>query len=197
MNIAIIGTAGRDDDGINLREQSFGEMFLVVNKITRTLSEGKPFNLVSGGAAWADHLAVFSFILGYPEKLFLELPCELTAEGKFIDTGERDFRTNPGGTSNHYHELFSKKVRFDSFSQLRSAAKKPNCIITAGGGFFERNSSIANKADHCIALTFGNGPELKDGGTMDTMKKFQKRAIGKTFHIDLHNMSVQSPAVIK
>lgn len=198
MNIAIIGTAGRDEDGKRLQGEHFGAMWLAVNRLIKTeLAKGEPYGLVSGGAAWADHIAVYDFILGNADSLDLELPCQITSEGKFVDTGIRDFRTNPGGTSNYYHELFSKKIGFSSFNQLRIAIEAPECVITAGGGFFDRNSKVAEKADHTIALTFGKGAELKDGGTMDTMKKFQKKGTGKSFHIDLHDWKVYSPAIVK
>lgn len=197
MNIAIIGTAGRAEDGDILKQESFGDMFLSVKSIVRNLNGHNPWTAVSGGAAWADHIAVFSFGLGNAEKLILELPCALTTEGKFIDTGEKDFRKNPGGTSNYYHELFSKKVGMDSFKQLRDASNNQNCSVSIGKGFFDRNSAIAEKADVCIALTFGDKAVLKDGGTADTMGKFLKKGKGKSFHIDLHTMTVYSPAVIK
>lgn len=198
MNIAIIGTAGRAEDGIALRSEQFGEMHHAVHKIIQTeIAFNEPYSVVSGGAAWADHLAVFTFLLSNAYKLYLELPCPLTPDGRFVDTGERDFRTNPGGTSNYYHELFSKKVGINSFKQLKEAAQSSDCVITSGGGFFERNTQIALKADHCIALTFGKKDLLKDGGTMDTMSKFLKKGTGKSFHVDLHDMTIYSPARIK
>lgn len=199
MNISIIGTAGRATDGDRLKKDDFGTMFLAVNRICRELSREKnyEYNLVSGGAAWADHLAVFSFILGIPNKLFLELPCYFTEGGEFLDTGVNDYKTNPGRTSNYYHQLFSKKTGIDSLLQLKSVAEKPNCVTSCGEGFFERNSKIAEKSDHCIALTFGDKDVLKDGGTADTMTKFLKKGTGKSFHIDLNTMEVYSPARVK
>lgn len=197
MKIAIIGTAGRDADGDKLSRDSFGEMFLSVKSITKRLSNGQPWTAVSGGAAWADHIAVFSFGLGFAEKLHLELPCELGPDGKFMDTHERDFKKNPGGTANFWHKKFSDRVGIDSFKQLRSAADNENCVVSVGKGFFDRNGKIATKADACIALTFGNEGVLQDGGTADTMKKFLKKGKGVTFHIDLNTMRVYSPAIVK
>ena len=153
--------------------------------------------LISGGAAWADHVAVSMFILGNSDGLILELPCELTDTGRFVDTGVRDFKKNPGGTANYYHELFSKKVGFDSFDHLKRTKEYAECTTSVGNGFFERNSKIAESADYCIALTFGNGAELKDGGTADTMKKFLKKGSGKSFHVDLNDWKVYSPAIVK
>jgi hypothetical protein len=63
-------------------------------------------------------------------------------------------------------------------------------------GFKERNTQVAQDADVLIALTFGDGPSLKDGGTRDTMEKFLRRRHGTSFHVDLHNMAVHSPATI-
>jgi hypothetical protein len=198
MKIAIIGTAGRAEDGMKLRGESFGEMFLQVSRlIKKELVQNESYGLISGGAAWADHIAVYDFILGNAFSLDLELPCALTPTGKFVDTGERDFHKNPGGTSNYYHESFSKKIGFSSFEQLLKASLVPECTISVGGGFFDRNSKIAEKADHCIALTFGTGAALKDGGTADTMKKFLRKNTGRSFHIDLNDFQVYSPAIVK
>jgi len=198
MKIAIIGTAGRAEDGDRLRGDDFGAMWLAVNRLIKTeIAKGQPYGLISGGAAWADHVAVYDFILGNAYSLDLELPCKLQTDGRFVDTGERDFRTNPGGTSNYYHELFSKKIGFSSFRQLSMVAMTPECVISAGGGFFDRNSKIAEKADHTIALTFGDKAILKDGGTADTMKKFLKKGTGLSFHIDLHDWTIHSPAIVK
>lgn len=197
MNIAIIGTAGRNDVGDKLSRDVFGEMFLTVKSITNRLSNGSPWTAVSGGAAWADHIAIFSFGLGFASNLHLELPCELGPDGKFIDTGEKDFRKNPGGTANFWHKKFSERVGIDSFKQLKAAANHKNCVASVGNGFFDRNGKIAEKADACIALTFGQEATLQDGGTADTMKKFLKKGTGVTFHIDLNTMRVYSPAIVK
>lgn len=148
---------------------------------------GSRITLVSGGAAGADHLAVLlASELGYP--LELHLPCPWDPEKKaYRDSGERNWRTNPGGTSNHYHRLFSKAcfqgVENRSLEHIDQALKSPSVRAIVGSGFFERNSEVA-KADRILAFTFGPGETPADGGTLDTWKK--ARALGRDcLHISL------------
>ncbi len=199
MNIAIIGTAGRGDDAARLTKDIYFQMLEIVRKISSYLalqSEGK-WTAISGGAAWADHLAVTSRILGRATDLELELPCPLTEYGLFLDSGKPDSRTNPGGISNYYHKLFNKKVPNIDSSRDFVNVKKMGAKFTVGNGFFDRNRSVAKKADHCIALTFGDKGLLKDGGTAATMQAFLKKGTGQSFHIDLSTMQSYTPATVK
>jgi len=98
MKIAVIGTAGRNEDGQKLSKEKFFEMVALVSK----LKDAKEATLVSGGAAWADHIAVVVFLLGNCKSLSLHLPCAWDVlREQYADTGEFDWRTNPGGTANH------------------------------------------------------------------------------------------------
>lgn len=173
MNIGIIGTAGRGQDGYKLNANVFDRMVEVVSKV-KTLESS---TLISGGAAWADHVAVVTFLLSRCSGLTIHMPCEWDAsKSEFTDTGERDWRTNPGGTSNHYHRQFSRKLSTNSelsLNQIHHAMRR-GANATTGAGFFERNTEIAKQSDAIIAFTFGNGAKLADGGTRDTFMKFKK-----------------------
>jgi hypothetical protein len=68
--------------------------------------------------------------------------------------------------------------------------------VTVTQGFKQRNSKVANDADLMVALTFGEGATLKDGGTLDCMTKFLQRHAGESAHVDLHTMQVYCPAVV-
>ncbi|SNW61930.1 Hypothetical protein ORPV_26 [Orpheovirus IHUMI-LCC2] len=111
VTIAIIGTAGRKEDGQKMSAELYEKMIYAVKYIIIhhfKMDMGK-VTLISGGAAWADHIAVNLYNNGYVKDLVLHLPCEWN-EGKYLDTGSRDWRVNPGKTSNYYHEQFSKKI---------------------------------------------------------------------------------------
>jgi hypothetical protein len=204
--IAIIGTAGRgkyqdpaadrtklEARGIACFERMVDEASKVIDCIT---GSGK-YRLISGGAAYADHIAVVLFLQrrgGRCEGLTLHLPCPWETT-RFRDTGGFDFRTNPGGTSNALHRNFARAMKRDSLAEIRAAILK-GARMVVGNGFFDRNSVVASEADYAIALTFGDGARVKDGGTMNTMRTFQKKAGAreKSFHIDLETWQVFSPA---
>jgi hypothetical protein len=124
--IALIGSAGRKTDAKYVNADRFNWM---INNFKETLVEHKVLNdknnidwnhihLISGGAAFADHVAVV---------LAIETGCELTlclpsewdpVNNQFKDTGIKDWIKNPGGTSNYYHKEFSKKIGRNSFADL-------------------------------------------------------------------------------
>jgi hypothetical protein len=184
MKLGIIGTAGRKEDGERLK---LGH-WILMNSVAETLALALNVKgFVSGGAAYADHVAV-SLYLKYDKKfsLSLHLPAELTITGFMQGFDKYD----AGRTSNYYHELFSKQIGIDSIQELVCAASF--CDTTVSADFKSRNTLVANEADVLLAFTFGNGSILKDGGTKDTMEKFwvkrdaeEKRLIelSKTFGV--------------
>jgi hypothetical protein len=134
---------------------------------------GRPLTLVSGGAAWADHIAVSLFLDRFMHcSLELHLPCpfDLTVPA-YQDDGSRDFRKNPGGTSNYYHRQFSQKMGGNTLTGLRKAIRSANCEIIIGKGFHDRNSGIA-KVDCMLCFHFaGRGATKPKGGSLDTWNK--------------------------
>jgi hypothetical protein len=190
ISVAVIGTAGRGDDNKELYPEKFAAMReKTIEALNILRSKGYTINrLVSGGAAWADHLAVDLYLHSQVPALTLHLPAPFK-NGQFHDTGVFDWKTNPGGTVNHYHRLFSARLEKDTFAEIGQAiAKGATVVITPG--LFERNALVA-KADAVIALTFGRGKELKDGGTAHTAEAYLRNCgrVSKAplaFHIDLH-----------
>ena len=70
--VGIIGTAGRKEDGVRLTEGDYRYLVEYIGKAV------KPNDvLISGGAAWADHVAVQLFLDGKAGGLVLHLPAEL------------------------------------------------------------------------------------------------------------------------
>jgi hypothetical protein len=147
----------------------------MVNDALTGIPEGE--HLVSGGAAWADHLAVELYLRGHATALTLHLPAPISAIGRgFITLGQ-----DSGSAANYYHERFSKVVGHDTFLQLLKAIQQGASVTAelAGNGYkgmFARNKRVAD-VEAMVAYTFGPGDVPADGGTLDTWN--QSRAVTK------------------
>ena len=160
--IAIIGTAGRDKS-IQLLPQHWDFMCQIIG------DEVKPNDIVvSGGAAWADHVAIWAFGTDLVSHIKLHLPAPFI-DGKF----KGEFGTS-GGTCNYYHSLFSKVMGFDSLDHIKQITEHSNVTLTiqpeANGyaAMAARNIKVAKDCTHMIAFTFGEGDVPADGGTKMT-----------------------------
>lgn len=179
--LGVIGTAGRGSDEEKMDKETWRRMLHVTRL---TIFNSNSDILVSGGAAWADHLAVKLF-LDYSDRLLLKLYLPVKFDEKF-DEDELQVPFNCGKTLNYYHKKFSNVIGEDSLKQIEEAIKK-GATVESGKGFHGRNTQIANDSDNVLAFTFGEGKSLKDGGTKDTWDKFMKREnreIG--FHYNLN-----------
>lgn len=192
--ITIAGTAGRKEDGESLNKDLYSKMVdrtfeLIIDEII-TRPNGR-IGLVSGGAAYADHIAVLLF-LAHPSifKLTLCLPTILEAKA-YLDTGEQDWRTNPGKTANYYHKRFNQVTGANSFDEMHQA-KQLGAQLEAYAGFHARNKVMA-KSDAAIVLTFGE-KEIKDGGTKNMADSYLKFHPENSLlkHIALPSLSVYS-----
>ena len=205
--IAIIGTAGRGgaydphSDYSKLARKGARAYVEMLDTARTLLTAIAPsgYRLISGGAAWADHLAVSLYLEhkeGACHGLTLHLPCPW-AKTRFHDTGVYNFRTNPGGTSNALHAAFSRIIGRNSLAEIDQALNL-GAQTAIGDGFFDRNNVIAQNADHVIAFTFGRGAALKHGGTHHTMEAFLKRRdVGQnSHHVNLTDGKVYSPALL-
>ncbi len=171
--LAIIGTAGRGGLHNFMDVETFMKMVGEAVKDTRSMLPDR-IHLVSGGAAWADHVAVNMF-RSLPERFDLTIcgPCPWDREKKrFHDTGVRNWKVNPGGTANYYHELFRQAARIDGLTQIDECHDFETGKFTyiSGDGFHERNNLVVEFADYVLAFTFGHGDEPADGGTLHTWK---------------------------
>jgi hypothetical protein len=173
--IAIIGTAGRD------KSKPMTQILwsaMVADAQQRIL---KGSHLVSGGAAWADHLAIHLFLIGHAGALTLHLPAPFQ-NGRF----EGPMKSS-GSTANYYHELFSEIIRVDTRKQIQFCSFLPNVsgsfepAAPGYGGIFARNTKVA-QADGMLAYTWGEtSDQPADGGTLDTWNKCQ----GEKIHVPL------------
>lgn len=204
--LAIIGTAGRKEDGIKLAsnpKRYYDRMLECARKAAELVGAD---TLYSGAAAWADFMAIalylegrgkYGLVLHVPESLYV-----VPSKGRaFTDTGEVDWRKNPGGTANHYLRQFANQCQpfmGESFpwSQYEAAVSDVKATKCLTRGFKERNLEVA-KADHCLAMTFGDKHRVKDGGTAHTVGAFLAReGHGRSFHVDLNTLKAYEGAVV-
>lgn len=172
MKLGIIGTAGRKEDGDRLNGNSgYWRTMLAISQAVVTIL--KPTELVSGGAAYADHVAIKFFLTAEANisRLTLHLPAELE-KGKFKEGFDK---FDAGRTANYYHSIFSRNEGFDSLAEIYEAINQTAEVHVNPSGFKARNTDVANSVDALLAFTFGSGEELKDSGTSDTWNKFLAR----------------------
>jgi hypothetical protein len=179
--LAVIGTAGRQDDAARMTLALYDRMF---ESLSEMIGRWKIEAVVSGGAAWSDHLAVRAYLEGVVPNLVLFLPAEFNSANKaFVPNPKVQF--NPGQTLNNYHRAFSRQTGLDSLGEIAAALQKNSVVAEVHPGFHRRNSEVASFSNYLVAYTFGNQPSvelspdhpafvnakaagLKDGGTAHT-----------------------------
>lgn len=187
--ISIIGTSGRKEALKGLSPKLYHSMVRKAEEVIDSLSLSKEeILLVSGGAAWSDHVAVSLFLTGNYGGLKLYLPAPFDEEKEaFFDTGVVNWKTNPGGTANYYFRPFSRSMGRNMLKDLKKALEKGAIIDIPTGkssGFHGRNTLVA-RSDVVLAFTWGK-KEPEDGGTKDTWNKVPK---GSTkIHIPLSSL---------
>lgn len=192
-SLAIVGTAGRKEDEHKINCAMLPKMVEIAAAAAQKLGVKE---LVSGGAAWADHVAVLVFLQD-PTKYKLTLHVPAAFEGdRYKDVGGFG-ASNPGGTANYYHGKFSKAVGRDTIREIAEAIKLGATVIV-GKGFFDRNKLVA-KSGAILAFTFGDKEWVKDGGTAHTMAHFFDKHPKNpmAFHVDLHTMTTYLPASVE
>ena len=192
MKLAIIGTAGRKDDARRITLPLWNDM---KRTIARFVKEHGVRHVVSGGAAVSDHLSVGLYLAGLIDHLDLALPAPFDVDKcAFHDTGGDDWYDNAGGVCNWYHSYFSKAVGISSLKQIDAAIAKGATVIVEAG--FDARNTVVAKADMLIAFTFGEGATLKRGGTSKTLKKYLDNGGRASYHVNLPDMTLYSPALV-
>jgi AcrR family transcriptional regulator len=167
--IAIIGTAGRDQHP-GLTADLFEAMCTAALETIRTKFKLDPAKcqLISGGAAWSDHVAVELFLRKQVVGLTLYMPCAFTG-GKFAEIGTTwDWKKNPGKTANYLHSLFTTKLGRDTLAEIALARDRRAVLNADHFGFHPRNDVVAAQATHMIAFTWSETGTPDDGGTAYT-----------------------------
>lgn len=185
----IIGTACRRGEDVKLGKVGYLRAVHLIEDILGDFHG----ELVSGGAAFMDHVAVLLYLKN-PEKysLTLHLPTNWDFSSASFAILESD-KGNCGFTSNMYHEGFSRIMGFDSLVHIHDAISF-GATVKVGKGFFDRNTAIAETSTNMISATFGRENILADGGTADTMRKFLRKNSGNSHHIDLNTFRAYTPA---
>lgn len=154
---AIIGTAGRHNQHLRLSADIFERM---CRKAAEFVAPDD--DLQSGGAAWADHVAVVLFLAERARSLTLYLPCEFDlASVRFVEAS-RD-RLDGGRIANHYHDLFATRTGWRPMVMIAEAARRGAELVVVPG-FRNRNIPVGD-CDRLIAFTFGAGVWPDGNGT--------------------------------
>jgi hypothetical protein len=196
--VAIIGTAGRKEDKAYLTERHFIRMldgvYVVLKKVGLSWND---IQLISGGAAWADHLAVNLVKIGKVSPLATRLYIPARFDGKQY-VRDNPSSTNTASTCNYYHSEFSKVISRDSLSEINDIRLLGADLSHGGigGGFKVRNQLVASACGTegiTIAFTFGStespqsewsvtshagsadavSANVKPGGTSDTWNRLK------------------------
>lgn len=156
--IAIVGTAGRT------KVPTLAEWKNMIQDASSRVTKND--TLISGGAAFADHIAVRLFLDGKVKGLKLRLPAKIK-NNKF----EGAYGT-AGGTANYYHDQFSKLLGVNTISEIQKAIDKGAEVTyeteTSNKAMFMRNAKVAAESNSMIAYTYGEGNQPADGGTKNT-----------------------------
>ena len=136
--------------------------------------------LVSGGAAFSDHIAVDLFY-DYLSKSVKKTNLQLLI---YYPTKLFDLTSKIGKTLVYYHKYFSKLVYQDENATIKDIVylvnSYPNQVslseesVSSGySGFFSRNKKIANNSDYLLVFSYfdANGNCLTSG-TASTIKAF-------------------------
>lgn len=179
MRIGIIGSAGRGEDKNKISGPLYWSAVQAVEDQIDALNPTEKVILVSGGAAFADHIAVSLFNRRDPE-LILHLPSQFSIKEKtFYGTKDADI-------ANYYHRLFREKTGVKSLVEIANLFGDINVQIFSHSGFFVRNLEVG-KVDVLIALTFNNDTVPKDGGTKHT---WNHSSAPLKIHISLDSLRV-------
>lgn len=146
--IAMIGSAGRQEDARHVTIGLYRSMYREARTAVR---EWEAVRAVSGGAAFADHLAVSAFLYGEVKELLLYLPAHFR-NGAFVseDRGGK----NPGETTNRLHRRFTEITGIDGLAEIAEAERR-GAVLKVVPGFQNRNLEVAAAATCMIAFTFG------------------------------------------
>ncbi|TLX15845.1 hypothetical protein [Rhizobium sp. MHM7A] len=148
MRLAVIGSAGRDEAApisLALYDKMYERLAWYVERWEIT-------SAVSGGAAFADHLAVRAYLAGLVKDLTLYLPAHFE-NGAYVPNPRIQF--NPGKTSNNFHDRFSRKTGVQGLAEIAQAIEK-GANVHVFEGFHNRNCEVASHCDYLLAFTFGS-----------------------------------------
>ena len=167
--VAVIGSAGRNEDSAKMSKDIFDSMLrntLSIIKIDFGLNLADVI-LVSGGSAWSDHVAVrlwldavVSMDIEQFAGLTLYVPCDIGDDHCFVSN-------HSGSILNDLHSRFSAKTGLQSITDIICCKALGAVVNSDFKSFHKRNLQVA-KSDYMIAYTWGSTNVPKPGGTKDT-----------------------------
>jgi hypothetical protein len=168
IQLGIIGTTGRyDNDKKRLEKKHLTWILHQVEDYIENilLIDKKNIILISGGAAWTDHVAIQLYLSNQYAGLKLYLP------SKFDVKHQQYINTHEGRLLNALHLECQEKTGICTFKELAKAIHGKNKVnIIIKHGFFPRNTLMAKNCDHLLVFTFNhNGPVDRD--VLDIWKK--------------------------
>ena len=180
-SVITIGIIGPTENEKYINTEFFEKMIIKVYDYITTIMKqysNCQVQLISGGASWADHVAVEIFKRVHITKklvfplsivgLVLSLPCPFS-NGQFYDNGKYAWKVNPGRLANIKHQNFSMIIGRNTLLDITDVIQSENCKVEVYDGFLARNTRIAN-CDILFTFSSQNG-EPTSGGTFDTWKK--------------------------
>lgn len=175
-NIAIIGTAGRSKGSAADKPMTLALWEAMVMDARKRFDNSRGYNLISGGAAWCDHIAVE--LASYVDSLTLHFPAPFNMDTRKF---EGEYGTS-GGTANFYHDKFDKVLGYrardaihDRLPPFNDAVYSDLPVAKGYAAMFDRNKRVAQDAtDGMLAYTWGEGDEPADGGTLLTWNHHKK-----------------------
>ena len=172
MRIAIVGTAGRKEDGPKLSKELYFRMvrdahqqlFQIEYQLDKDFVFDL-FHLVSGGAGWSDHIAVSLYLMDIADNLTLYFPCKWDQKDRvfFLDNEPKSYHS-PSSTANYYHKLFSEKMGRSSLDGIQRAIDKGAVYHEIQGGFLARNL-LVGKVDALLCYGFSPGDRPTTSGS--------------------------------
>ena len=190
IRLAVVGVSGQDPlDKKKLCKEHMEYMIENVYCYIENVLHRKPSDiiLVSGGSAWADHIAVLLYLKGEFSGIELYLP------SRFDPKQKKYINTHEGRTLNQLHTECQEKTGLNVFEDLTKTVSRKAVKVTIKRRFLARNTLIAKNCDHLIAFTFNPDSPIK-GGTFDTWKKTTHQ--NKT-NFDLSLMPINKSKVVE
>jgi hypothetical protein len=192
QTVAVIGTAGGRGGAARLNKFTFDAMCVDAERVISGVLglDARSVCLVSGGAAWADHVAVRLFLSGKFAGLVLHLPAKWQTTASFYDSGGRMWTDNPGRVENDYHRKFSGALGVNTLHEIEKARLGGAAIFDHYEGFHARNLAVA-KAACLVAYSFSDGGAPTEGGTKHTWT----HCVGRRVHRPISQLQLRADDV--
>lgn len=191
-SVAIVGFSGRSGvPSTDLLTKSLFDAMVASAKLIIKESFGHSLDsvcLVSGGAAWADHVAVSLALSvdGNARHLRLYMPGLFDAQTGLI------VNSACAHTANTLHQRFAEQTSIPSLANLTEAHLYGADIRSGCHGFLARNRQIAADADYMIAFSWSDTPEPTDGGTGHVWRAAKQRIdLARMVHVRMNKLISQ------